>query len=117
MAPGPGFDLAVVLLFAVPGPTNALIAVAGARRGARALPALVGAALVGFVAAVAGLIGFAGPYVAATPALGRRYAPHALCCWRARRGFCGDRPAQAARRAVRPASPPCWRRRWSIPRR
>ncbi len=70
MTPGPGFDLAVALLFAVPGPTNALIAVAGARRGARALPALVGAALVGFVAAVAALIGLAGPYVAATPALG-----------------------------------------------
>ena len=36
MTPGPGFDLAVALLFAVPGPTNALIAVAGARNGARA---------------------------------------------------------------------------------
>lgn len=36
MTPGPGFDFAVALLFAVPGPTNALIAVAGARRGARA---------------------------------------------------------------------------------
>jgi threonine/homoserine/homoserine lactone efflux protein len=70
MMPGPSFDLAVALLFAVPGPTNALIAVAGARRGARALPALVGAALIGFVVAVAVLIGLAGPYVAATPALG-----------------------------------------------
>ena len=70
MTPGPSFDLAVALLFAVPGPTNALIAVAGARRGARALPALVGAALIGFVVAVAVLIGLAGPYVAATPALG-----------------------------------------------
>ena len=77
MTPGPGFDLAVALLFAVPGPTNALIAVAGARRGARALPALVGAALVGFVAAVAALKWFAGPYVAATPALG--LALRALC--------------------------------------
>ena len=36
MTPGPGFDIAVVLLFAVPGPTNVLIAVACARRGARA---------------------------------------------------------------------------------
>jgi threonine/homoserine/homoserine lactone efflux protein len=70
MTPGPSFEIAVALLFAVPGPTNALIAVAGARRGARALPALVGAALFGFVAAVAALIGLAGPYVAATPALG-----------------------------------------------
>jgi threonine/homoserine/homoserine lactone efflux protein len=69
MTPGPGFDLAVALLFAVPGPTNALIAVAGARRGGRALPALVGAALVGFVTAVAALIGLVGPYLAATPAL------------------------------------------------
>jgi threonine/homoserine/homoserine lactone efflux protein len=39
MTPGPGFELAVALLFAIPGPTNALI-------------------------------GLAGPYVAATPALG-----------------------------------------------
>ena len=70
MTPGPGFDLAVALLFAVPGPTNALIAIGGARRGLRALPALVGAALIGFVVAVAVLIGLAGPYVAATPALG-----------------------------------------------
>jgi len=70
MTPGPSFDLAVALLFAVPGPTNALIAVGGARGGTRVLPALVGAALVGFVAAVAALIGLAGPYVAATPALG-----------------------------------------------
>jgi len=77
MTSGPGFDLAVALLFAVPGPTNALIAVGGARRGAAALPALVGAALVGFVAAVAVLIWFAGPYVAATPALG--LALRALC--------------------------------------
>jgi threonine/homoserine/homoserine lactone efflux protein len=77
MTPGPGFDLAVALLFAVPGPTNALIAVAGARRGVRALPALVGAALVGFVAAVAALIWLAGPYVTATPALG--LALRALC--------------------------------------
>ena len=77
MTPGPGFDLAVALLFAVPGPTNALIAVAGARRGVRALPALVGAALVGFVVAVAALIGLAGPYVAAKPALG--LALRALC--------------------------------------
>jgi threonine/homoserine/homoserine lactone efflux protein len=77
MTPGPGFDLAVALLFAVPGPTNALIAVAGARNGVRALPALVGAALVGFVAAVAALIGLAGPYVAATPVVG--LALRALC--------------------------------------
>jgi len=70
MAPGPGFDLSVALLFAVPGPTNALIAVAGARRGARALPALIGAALVGFVVAVAALGGAAGPTIAAKPALG-----------------------------------------------
>jgi threonine/homoserine/homoserine lactone efflux protein len=70
MTPGPGFDLAVALLFAVPGPTNALVAIGGARRGARALPALVGAALIGFIAAVAALIGLAGPYVAAVPALG-----------------------------------------------
>ena len=70
MTPGPGFEVAVALLFAVPGPTNALIAIGGARRGLRALPALVGAALIGFVVAVAALIGLAGPYVAATPALG-----------------------------------------------
>jgi len=70
MTPGPGFDLAVALLFAVPGPTNALIAVAGARRGARALPALVGAALVGFIVAVATLTWLARPYIAAAPALG-----------------------------------------------
>ena len=77
MTPGPGFDLAVALLFAVPGPTNALIAVAGARNGVRALPALVGAALVGFVAAVAVLIWFAGPYIAATPTFG--FALRVLC--------------------------------------
>ena len=69
MTSGPGFDLAVALLFAVPGPTNALIAVAGARRRA-ALPALVGAALIGFVVAVATLTWLARPYVAAMPTLG-----------------------------------------------
>ena len=37
MTPGPDLDLAVALLFAVPGPTNALIAVGGARRDARAV--------------------------------------------------------------------------------
>jgi threonine/homoserine/homoserine lactone efflux protein len=70
MTPGPGFDIAVALLFAVPGPTNALIGVAGARRGARAVPVLVGAALIGFIIAVGALIGIAGPYIAAQPALG-----------------------------------------------
>jgi threonine/homoserine/homoserine lactone efflux protein len=77
MTPGPGFDLAVALLFAVPGPTNALIAVAGARRGANAVPIVVGAALVGFIVAVAALIGIAGPYVVAQPALG--LSLRALC--------------------------------------
>jgi threonine/homoserine/homoserine lactone efflux protein len=70
MTSGASFDLAVALLFAVPGPTNALIAVAGARRGARTVPSLVGAALVGFIVAVGALIGIAGPYISAQPALG-----------------------------------------------
>ena len=34
MTPGPGFDLAVALLFAVPGPTNALLIAVRAARGA-----------------------------------------------------------------------------------
>lgn len=38
MTPGSGFDIAVALLFEVAGPTNAMIAVACARCGARALP-------------------------------------------------------------------------------
>ena len=59
MTPGPGFDLAAALPFAVPGPTNTLVAIGSARAGA--LPALAGAAPVGFVAAVAALIGLAGP--------------------------------------------------------
>jgi threonine/homoserine/homoserine lactone efflux protein len=46
MALGPSFDIAVALLCAVPGPTNALIVVAGAKRGARAVPALVDAAAI-----------------------------------------------------------------------
>jgi threonine/homoserine/homoserine lactone efflux protein len=77
MTPGPSFDLAAALLFAVPGPTNALIAVAGARRGARAIPIVAGAALVGFIVAVGALIGIAGPYFATRPALG--LALRALC--------------------------------------
>ena len=59
MTPGPGFDLAAALPFAVPGPTNTLVAIGGARRHERAMPALAGAAPVGFVAAVAALIGLA----------------------------------------------------------
>jgi len=113
MTPGPGFELAVALLFAVPGPTNALIAIAGARRGLRALPALVGAALIGFVVAVAVLIGLAGPYVAVTPALGL-----------ALRGLCALLLARSARLLWRSAGAngasrgstgalPCWRRPWS----
>ena len=70
MISSPGFDLAVALLFAAPGPTNALIAVAAARRGAGALPALVGAALAGFLLVVGALVGFFGPVVASTPAFG-----------------------------------------------
>jgi hypothetical protein len=32
MTPGPGFDLAAALPFAVPGPTNTLVAIGSARR-------------------------------------------------------------------------------------
>ena len=58
MTPGPGFDLAAALPFAVPGPTNTLVAISAARGRCPRWPAR---RLVGFVAAVAALIGLAGP--------------------------------------------------------
>ncbi len=61
------FLLASLALLATPGPTNALLATAGAVRGFRgALPA-VPAAIAGYGVAIGLLVGLAGPAVAASP--------------------------------------------------
>ena len=117
MTPGPSFDLAVALLFAVPGPTNALIAVAGARRGTRAIPIVAGAALVGFIVAVGALIGIAGPYFATRPALASRCGRCVRCCSRVRPGGYGGRPAsQRGETRCHQSRPTCWRRLSSTPK-
>jgi threonine/homoserine/homoserine lactone efflux protein len=67
MVPGVAFDIAAGLLLAVPGPTNALLAVGGAISGARAIPGLTGATLAGYFVSVATLIGLLGPLLAGRP--------------------------------------------------
>ncbi len=61
------FLVAVLALLAAPGPTNALLAAAGAGRGVGAAVAAVPAAVAGYLIAIAALVTLAGPAVAASP--------------------------------------------------
>jgi threonine/homoserine/homoserine lactone efflux protein len=61
------FALAVLLLLFTPGPTNTLLAVAGASRGLKASLPLVGAELGGYLTTIAILVFFAAPMLADRP--------------------------------------------------
>ena len=57
------FSLAVATLLAVPGPTNTLLAVAGATLGVRGSLKLIAAEILGYLVAIGFLLAFAGPVV------------------------------------------------------
>lgn len=61
------FALAVLLLLLTPGPTNTLLAVAGAARGLRASLPLVGAELAGYLVTISVLVFVAAPLLAGQP--------------------------------------------------
>lgn len=63
------FALAVLALLATPGPTNTLLAAAGASEGVRRSLRLVPAELAGYLISISLLLFLAGPAVAASPAL------------------------------------------------
>jgi threonine/homoserine/homoserine lactone efflux protein len=64
------FILAVLSLLAAPGPTNVLLATTGATAGVRASIKLLGAALAGYLLAVAALRLALGPVIEANPGVG-----------------------------------------------
>lgn len=61
------FALAVMLLLLTPGPTNTLLAVAGASRGLKASLPLVGAELAGYLTTISTLVFVAAPLLAGHP--------------------------------------------------
>lgn len=61
------FAAAVFLLLLTPGPTNTLLAVAGASAGFRRSLPLIGAEAGGYLITITPLVTFAGPYLAAHP--------------------------------------------------
>lgn len=61
------FTAAVFLLLLTPGPTNTLLAVAGASSGFRRSLPLIGAEAGGYLLTITPLVTFAGPYLAAHP--------------------------------------------------
>ncbi len=63
----PAFALAVLLLLLTPGPTNTLLAVAGAARGLKASLPLVGAELGGYLITISTLVFLAAPLLASQP--------------------------------------------------
>jgi threonine/homoserine/homoserine lactone efflux protein len=63
----PAFALAVLLLLLTPGPTNTLLAVAGAARGLKAALPLVGAELAGYLLTISTLVFLAAPILAGQP--------------------------------------------------
>lgn len=63
----PAFAVAVLLLLLTPGPTNTLLAVAGASRGLKASLPLVGAELSGYLITISTLVFVAAPLLAGQP--------------------------------------------------
>jgi threonine/homoserine/homoserine lactone efflux protein len=61
------FALAVLLLLLTPGPTNTLLAVAGASRGLKSSLPLVGAELAGYLTTISTLVFVAAPLLAGQP--------------------------------------------------
>jgi threonine/homoserine/homoserine lactone efflux protein len=61
------FTAAVFLLLLTPGPTNTLLAIAGASAGVRRSLPLIGAEAGGYLITITPLVTFAGPYLAAHP--------------------------------------------------
>jgi threonine/homoserine/homoserine lactone efflux protein len=64
-----GFVIAVLLLLLTPGPTNTLLAIAGASGGLRRSLPLVAAELTGYLTTIVPLVTFAGPWLAGQPAV------------------------------------------------
>lgn len=63
------FTLALALLLLTPGPTNTLLAVAGAAQGFQRSWPLIGAELAGYLTTILPLVTFAGPFLEAQPAI------------------------------------------------
>ncbi len=63
------FTLALALLLLTPGPTNTLLAVAGASKGFRRSWPLMGAELAGYLTTILPLVTFAGPFLEGQPAI------------------------------------------------
>lgn len=69
MMPDLTFALSVAALLSVPGPTNTLLAAAGAAGGVRRALALVPAEMAGYLVSIGVLCALAGPVVAGHPAV------------------------------------------------
>ena len=61
------FTLALAVLLLTPGPTNTLLAVAGASQGFRRSLPLMGAEIAGYLTTIVPLVTFAGPYLESQP--------------------------------------------------
>lgn len=61
------FAIALALLLLTPGPTNTLLAVAGASQGFRRAWPLMGAELAGYLTTIVPLVTFAGPFLEGQP--------------------------------------------------
>lgn len=100
------FGLSVLALLVTPGPTNTLLAAAGAARGVRGSLALMPAELAGYALAIGAVTVLAGPALAASPLLagvvklaaGVYLARSALALWR--RGGAGGSHAPVCARRV-----------------
>lgn len=65
-----GFFIALCVLLVVPGPTNALVAIAGAERGIRRGLPLAAVVVAGYLTTIVPVVLFAAPYLTLHPALG-----------------------------------------------
>lgn len=61
------FTLALAVLLLTPGPTNTLLAVAGASQGFRRSLPLMGAEIAGYLTTIVPLVTFAGPFLESQP--------------------------------------------------
>ncbi len=111
----PAFTLAVLLLLLTPGPTNTLLAVAGASRGLKASLPLVFAELSGYLATVSLLVFVAAPWLVGQPiaALAVKLASTVWVLLLAARLWTNPRPPPGRARSTFWASSP---RRFSIRR-
>lgn len=98
------FALAMLALLAVPGPTNTLLALAGAQRGVGGAFQCVLAEMAGYAMAIAALRGGLEPVLAAYPQLGTglRLVLVGLLAWLALRLWRQGKPVDGTTRAVGP---------------